>query len=83
MADSKFKKGDRVRVRKGMNHDDMTEMKTGTIVEISPTPALGIKFDGMEEVHHWYVDAELERWAQKEEPDGKKPSGKGSDNMDM
>lgn len=58
-AESEYELGDRVRVRDGMAHDDMTAGKTGTIKEIS-TAALGIKFDGMDSIHHWYVDSEIE-----------------------
>ncbi|KAB2943603.1 MAG: hypothetical protein K8F92_04725 [Hyphomicrobium sp.] len=50
--------GDRVRVKPGLQHDKMTIGKTGTIVEIA-TPALGVKFDDMPEVHNWYVAEEL------------------------
>ncbi len=51
---------DRVRVRPGKQHDEMTGDKAGTIAEIS-TPGLGIKFDGMDEVHRWYTDEEVEK----------------------
>lgn len=51
--------GDKVKVKDGMGHDEMTTGKTGTIVEIA-TPALGIKFEGMSEVHKWYTDDEVE-----------------------
>ena len=47
--------GDRVKVKPGKEHDEMTKGKTGTIVEIS-TPALGVKFDGMSMTHKWYAD---------------------------
>lgn len=53
-----FSVGDRVKVSSGVQHDAMTENKSGVIVEIG-TPALGIKFDGMPKVHKWYVDKEL------------------------
>jgi hypothetical protein len=59
MATTKYSVGDRVKVKAGKEHDSMTKGKTGTIKEIS-TPALGVKFDGMTEVHHWYVDDEVE-----------------------
>lgn len=52
--------GDRVRVKDGAAHDEMTRGAVGTIKEIS-TPALGILFDGMDGVHKWYVEAEIER----------------------
>lgn len=54
-----FELGDRVRVKRGRAHDSMTSGKTGEIVEIG-TDALGIKFEGMAEVHKWYVADELE-----------------------
>lgn len=56
---TKYKVGDRVKVKPGKNHDGMTKDKTGVIKEIS-TPALGIKFDGMTETHKWYVDDEVQ-----------------------
>lgn len=59
MKDTKFSVGDRVMVRPGNEHDDMTRDKTGTVREIS-TPALGIVFDGMEMEHKWYTDAEVQ-----------------------
>lgn len=51
--------GDRVRVRDGMAHDEMTKDVDGTVREIS-TNAIGIEFDGMDGVHKWYVASELE-----------------------
>ncbi len=51
--------GDRVKVKAGKEHDEMTKGKTGTIVEIS-TPALGVKFDGMTATHKWYADDEVD-----------------------
>lgn len=51
--------GDRVKVKPGKAHDEMTRGKSGTIVEIA-TPALGVKFDGMTMVHKWYADEEVE-----------------------
>lgn len=54
-----FKLGDRVTVRPGKEHDAMTKGKTGTITEIG-TEALAIQFDGMENVHKWYIDEEIE-----------------------
>lgn len=57
---TRFKVGDRVIVKDGKAHDSMTNGKTGTIKEIS-TEALGVKFDGMEKIHKWYVDDELNR----------------------
>lgn len=52
------KVGERVKVADGMAHEDDNVGISGTIAEIG-TKALGIKFDGMEEVHHWYVAEEL------------------------
>jgi hypothetical protein len=51
--------GDRVRVRAGHAHDGETADAVGTVVEIA-TAALGVQFDGMAEVHRWYVAAELQ-----------------------
>lgn len=50
--------GDRVKVKAGKEHDSMTKDKNGTIKQIG-TPALGIQFDGMPDVHRWYVDDEV------------------------
>lgn len=55
-----LKVGDRVRVRPGKEHDTMTKGKTGTVKEVS-TPALGIQFDGMQMMHKWYVEEEVEK----------------------
>ncbi|MBY0274727.1 HK97 family phage prohead protease [Candidatus Binatia bacterium] len=52
-------KGDRVKVKAGKEHDAMTKGAAGEVVEVS-TSALGIKFDGMDGVHRWYVESELE-----------------------
>lgn len=67
--------GERVKVRSGKEHDEMTKDKEGVIVEIS-SPALGIKFDGMEETHKWYVDNEVEKVENKssDSDSGKKPN---------
>ena len=59
MTESSLKVGDRVKVRAGAEHNSMTKDKTGTIKEIG-TPALGIVFDGMSDVHRWYTEAELD-----------------------
>ncbi len=56
---TQYKVGDRVKVKPGKNHDEMTKDKVGTVKEIS-TEALGIKFDGMSGIHKWYVDDEVE-----------------------
>jgi len=55
-----LKVGDRVKVKPGKNHDEMTKNKVGTVQQVS-TPALGIKFDGMSEMHKWYVEDEVEK----------------------
>mgnify|MGYP007071633891 CR=1 FL=1 len=52
--------GDRVKVKPGKAHDSMTKDKVGTVKEVS-TPALGVKFDGMSEMHKWYVEGELDK----------------------
>jgi hypothetical protein len=56
---TKYSVGERVKVKLGKGHDEMTKDKQGVIVEIT-TPALGIKFDGMPMVHKWYSDDEVE-----------------------
>lgn len=63
-AEAKYALGDKVQIASGKEHDAMTKGKVGTIVEIS-TPALGIKFDGMEGVHKWFTDSEVERVVDK------------------
>lgn len=55
---TRYKVGDRVKVKDGKEHDSMIKGKTGTVKEIS-TEALGVKFDGMAELHKWYVDDEV------------------------
>src|SRR5574337_129393 len=57
-ATKAYKVGDRVQVKTGKQHDNMTKEATGTVQEIS-TEALGIKFDDMEKIHRWYVASEL------------------------
>lgn len=52
--------GDRVKVKPEKAHDSMTKGKVGTVKEIK-TPALGIKFDGMAEMHKWYIEDEVEK----------------------
>jgi len=58
-GNTRYRVGDRVRVKKGAAHDDMTKEAVGTVKEVG-TEALGIKFDGMKDIHRWYTDAELE-----------------------
>lgn len=54
-----YQVGDRVVVRAGDAHDEMTADVAGTVVIIG-TPALGVMFDGMTKVHKWYVADEVE-----------------------
>ena len=54
-----LKVGDRVKVKSGKDHDEMTKDKEGTIEETG-TMALGVKFKGSNKVHKWYVADELE-----------------------
>jgi len=51
--------GDRVTVKAGKAHDEMTADAVGTIVIIEGT-ALGVLFDGMDMIHKWYVADELD-----------------------
>jgi hypothetical protein len=53
--------GERVRVKNGAAHDDMTKDAEGEIAEVSAEPALAVRFDGMDELHRWYVASELDR----------------------
>lgn len=55
-AHASFAIGDRVRVAVEPHGEGQS---TGVIVEIADTPAYGIRFDGMNMVHRWYVGAEL------------------------
>lgn len=56
-----IKVGDRVKVKPGKNHDDMTKGASGTVKEVS-TPALGVEFDNMKgKVHKWYVEDEVDK----------------------
>jgi phage gp29-like protein len=57
--DKNFSVGDRVKVRPGKEHDQMTKGKTGTVVEMS-TCALAVLFDGMDSIHKWYIAEELQ-----------------------
>ena len=80
---TKFSVGDRIEVKAGMKHDGMEDMTVGTIKEIS-TPALGIQFDGSDEIHRWYVDEEIEPSSEASskgdsEKDDKKKNDKGMD----
>ena len=61
---TKYKVGDRVRVKTGKEHDKITKGKTGTVKSIG-SEALAIKFDGMKDIHKWYVDEEVEKAKQK------------------
>ena len=78
MKNTEFVVGDRVKVKAGKEHGGMVMDMPGSIVEIS-TPALAIKFDDMDEVHKWYVQAELEKSddaAMVEKSSKKKPVAK-------
>ena len=56
---TKYKLGDRVKVKAGKEHDEKIKDKIGTVAEIG-TEALSIKFEGMSKLHKWYVDDEVE-----------------------
>lgn len=60
MGDTSLSVGDRVKVKPGMAHEGMEDDMEGEVAMIG-TAALGIRFDGMPEVHKWYIDAELEK----------------------
>lgn len=55
---TKYKVGDRVKVKAGKEHDKTIKDMIGTVAEIG-TEALSIKFDGMSKLHKWYVDDEV------------------------
>lgn len=55
---SELKIGDRVKVADGKEHEPDNIGISGTVAEIG-SQAIGIKFDGMKEIHHWYVAEEL------------------------
>ena len=60
-----LKKGDKIKVKSGKEHESEQKGATGT-VKIVSTPALGILFDEMGDdemagVHKWYVESELEK----------------------
>lgn len=57
---SVYNVGDKIKIKSGKEHSKDTKNKIGTITEIN-NPALGIKFEGMEDVHKWYVDEEVEK----------------------
>lgn len=73
---AKFKVGDRVRV-KGEPH--MKGQKTGTVEIVSDETPYGIKFDGTDMVHKWYVDSEIEA----EEGENDSSSDQGSNDEEM
>lgn len=52
-----FKVGDRVKV-KGSPH--MRGQNVGTVALVSKETPYAVKFDGMDGVHKWYVDSEIE-----------------------
>jgi signal peptide peptidase SppA len=51
--------GDRIIVKEGADHGDIKAGDAGEVVEIG-SPALGVKFDGMDMVHRWYTAEEVE-----------------------
>lgn len=55
---TRFREGDRVRVATAV-HAGMSMAASGTIEIVSRETAYAIRFDGMDEVHKWYVDSEL------------------------
>lgn len=55
-----FRRGDRVAIKPGKEHEKMDRDRRGTMVEVS-TPALAILFDGEDEPHKWYVAGELDK----------------------
>lgn len=57
---SKFNVGDKVTVKPGKDHEGMGMDEVGEIMEIT-TPALGVKFPSMKEIHKWYTDEEVEK----------------------
>lgn len=58
LASAGFRIGDRVKVRSGKEHGEEMKGAVGTVAIIG-TEALGIKFEGMAEIHKWYVAGEL------------------------
>jgi ATP-dependent Clp endopeptidase proteolytic subunit ClpP len=60
MAASEVELGDRVQVRAGLEHDGMHASLVGTVQILHGGPAVGIVFDGMDEVHKWYAPDEIE-----------------------
>lgn len=60
ISKTKLKIGDRVKVKSGKEHDEMTKDKVGIIKKIS-TSALGIMFEDMDEIHKWYIEEEIQR----------------------
>lgn len=55
---TRYSIGDKVKVKFDKAHNGMGKDETGTIVEIS-TPALGVKFPSMPQIHKWYADEEV------------------------
>lgn len=80
----RFKVGDRVRVS-GKPHMGMKHT-VGTVREVSDEVPYAVEFDGMDEVHKWYVDDELEPGDEAEEggAEGDRPGkGRRRGHMDM
>ena len=55
---TKYRPGDRVKVRPGQEHEEDHEGVEGRVTQAS-SQALAIKFDGSDEPHKWYTDAEI------------------------
>lgn len=55
---SAFNVGDRVKVL--VPHADMAMGDLGTIKEVSPEIPYAVQMDGMDDLHKWYTDSELE-----------------------
>jgi F like protein len=67
-----YQEGDRVMVRDGAEHEGHHADVAGEVVEINDGPAYGIRFDGTDEVHHWYVGDEL--MAEEPAPEAVEPA---------
>lgn len=53
-----FDLSDYVMVKPGCEHNDMHKGVCGRVAEVNGN-ALGIQFDGSDDIHHWYADNEL------------------------
>ncbi len=70
MAASEVELGDRVQVRAGLEHDGMHAGATGTVQILHGGPAVGIVFDGMDDVHKWYAPDEIDVVEEADAADG-------------